>query len=206
MTARRARSAEAGAVLVMTVGERSELLRIVRARERVAISEAREYEATIVAAFERKLAAIYKPKDHPIWEAAHAKVMAAVELAQAEMRASFQDLGIPYEWAPDLTVGWYGRGENASAQRRAELRHVAVTEAARRLRVAEAHIRRTAVETMERIQMSGLTSEAAREMLATLPKVEELMPQLDLEAIEALAAPDHSAEETEEEPPDDNAG
>jgi hypothetical protein len=50
----------------MTSGERQSILVVIRARERVAIADAREYQAVLMANFEQKLAAIYKPEDHPV--------------------------------------------------------------------------------------------------------------------------------------------
>jgi hypothetical protein len=71
---------------------------------------------------------------HPVWQQAHVAAKRATDEAQAKIAATF----ILKDWAPGLNVYWHGRGENASAQRRAELRKVAPTEAERRLRSAEA--------------------------------------------------------------------
>jgi hypothetical protein len=153
----------------MSRTEQHDLLLLLRARERVALSDAREYQATLLATFERKLAAIYKPKDHPVWQEAYAAAECACEEAQAKIAATFRALGIPEEWAPGISVGWYGRGENASSKRRTELHRVAASEAERRLRVAEAAIKKASVEAQGQIIKAGLTSEAARAMLEALP-------------------------------------
>jgi len=73
------------------------------------------------------------------------------------------------------------------AERRAELRRVAKTEVDRRLKTAQAAIKRASVETQERIVVSGLSSEAARAMLAAMPTPQQLLPELDMEAVERIA-------------------
>lgn len=179
-------------LVVMTAAERQALLVVMRQREKVAMGDAVEYRATLIANFERKLAAIYKPKDHPVWAEAHAAAKRAGEEAQAKVQATFRQLGIPEAWAPGISVGWYGRGENASAERRAELRRVAVTEADRRMKVAQANIKRQSVAAQERVLVAGLTSEAANTLLEAMPTAALLMPELELDAIEKIAAPDRS--------------
>jgi hypothetical protein len=175
--------------LAMTSAERASLMVLARQREKVAIADAREYAATLLADFERKLATVYHPKDHPIWAKAHAEAKRVAAEAQAAMAVTFRELGVPEPWAPEINLGWYGRGENASAQRRTELRHVAQTETDRRLKAAEAAIKKASVEAQERILVAGLSSEAAHAMLATLPSPQQLLPALDLKGVEHLAAP-----------------
>lgn len=186
---RRARAVTKTEVVISRT-EQHDLLLLIRARERVAIAEAREYKATLLATFERKLAAIYKPKDHPVWQKAYAEAKRVGTEAQAKIATTFRELGIPEEWAPGIGVSWYGRGENASTQRRAELRHVADSEAERRLKSAEAAIKRSSVEAQEQIIKTGLSSDAARALLEAIPTPTQLMPELELEAVERIAAPD----------------
>ena len=85
----------------------------------------------------------------------------------------------------EISLGWYGRGENASAQRRTELRHVAQTETDRRLKAAEAAIKKASVEAQERILVAGLSSEACGARHARdLAEPQQLLPALDLIRIE----------------------
>jgi len=112
---------------------------------------------------------------------------AGISKTSANDYERLRDLGIPPEWAPGITCGWYGRGDNALAERRAELRRVAKTEVDRRLKTAQAAIKRASVETQERIVVSGLSSEAARAMLAAMPTPQQLLPELDMEAVERIA-------------------
>jgi hypothetical protein len=131
----------------MTSGERQSLLGLVRQRERVAKADAGEYAATLMVDFESKLAAVCYPSDHPAWKAAHE--------AQATIAAACRELGIPKAFAPRVSEGWYSRGENASSERRAELRRVAKAEIEARVKKAHAAITRSSVMAQERIITAG---------------------------------------------------
>ena len=176
----------------MTRDQQHELLVLIRARETVALADAREYRATLIANFEGKLAAIYKPHDHPIWQQAYSEAESAARDARARIAATFRELGIPAAWAPGLTIVWFGRGENAASRRRAELRRVAASEAEKRLRAAEAAIKRNSAEVQAQIVRARLSSAAAHALLATIPAPEQLMPELDMGDIERLVAPQMS--------------
>ena len=105
---------EAGGQGRITSAERASLLVLIRQRERVAKADVQERAAVMLADFERKLAAIYYPEDHPAWKAAHEAAKAAVADARERVAEVCRDLGIPKAFAPDLSAGWYGRGANAS--------------------------------------------------------------------------------------------
>lgn len=173
----------------MTSSERQSLVALVRQRERVAKADAGEYAATLMADFEAKLAAVYYPSDHPAWKAAHEAADKAVADAQATIAAACRELGIPKAFAPGVRAGWYSRAENASSERRAELRRVAKTEIEARVKKAHAAITRSSVMAQERIITAGLTSEAARALLAEIPTPQQLLPALDVGAVERLAGP-----------------
>jgi hypothetical protein len=55
--------------------------------------------------------------------------------------------------------------------------------------------RNASVEAQERVISAGMTSDAARVMLEAMPTVEQLMPELEVDAIERIAAPDRAADE-----------
>ena len=173
----------------MSAGERSSLLVLLRQRERVAKADAAEYGAVLTADFEAKLAAVYFPDDHPAWKTAHEAADKAVAEANAAVAKVCRELGIPKAFAPGIRAGWYSRGENAAKDRRSELRKVAQAEIAARVKRAQAAIARASVGAQERIVAAGLTSEAARALLAELPTPQQLLPALDVKAIEQLAGP-----------------
>jgi hypothetical protein len=179
-------------VIAMTTAERTAILGVIRARERAALSDARKYHTVLIADFERKLTAIYRPGDHPVWKEAHAAAERVGQEAQAKVAATFRELGIPEDWAPEIYIGWSGRGENASDRRRVELRRIGLWEADKQLRAAEAAIKRAAVDALEGVIAGGLTSEAAHAMLASIPTPDQLMPPLEFEGVETIAAPDRN--------------
>lgn len=72
-------------------------------------------------------------------------------------------------------VSWYGRGENASALRRGELRAVAKTRIDADARAAKVAIERSSVEMQTELVAGGLESEAARAFLPSMPTTEALM-------------------------------
>jgi hypothetical protein len=160
--------------LPLTSAERRDLLVIIRQREKVAMADAAEYRAVLIANFERKLATIYKPDDHPVWARVHAIAKKTESEARAAMARTFRELGIPEAWTPSISLYWHGRGENAARDRRVELRRVAATEAERRQKRAQAAIKRRSVEAQERVMASGLSSEAAQALLGSLPSAKEL--------------------------------
>lgn len=173
----------------MTASERQSLLVLLRQRERVAKADAAEYAATLMADFESKLAAVYQPEDHPIWAQLHEAIDKAVADANVKIAEICRELGVPKKFAPGIRAGWYGRGESASEKRRAELEQVAQTEIDARLKKAQASITRSSVIAQERIITAGLTSEAARALLAEIPTPQQLLPALDVGTIERLAGP-----------------
>jgi hypothetical protein len=112
----------------MTARERHDLAMLVRQRERVLKSAAQERSAELVADFERQLGTIYDWDQDEIWAQAHAVAQEMTLKASEAIARRCRELGIPKRFAPDLSLHWYGRGENAVGQRRTELRRMAVTE------------------------------------------------------------------------------
>src|SRR5262249_33041201 len=76
------------------------------------------------------------------------------------------------------TLHWYARGENASKERRAELRKVAEATVAAKVAEAKVEIDRVAAQQMTQITQGGLTSEEAQAFIKEMPKPEELLPPL----------------------------
>lgn len=133
------------------------------------------------------------PNDHPAWKAAHEAAEKAVAEANATIAAVCRELGIPKTYAPCISAQWYRRREKASNERRAELRRVAQTEIEARIKKAHAAIAKASVEAQTRIVGAGLASVAAHALLAKLPTPKQLLPPLDMHAIECLAGPPERA-------------
>ncbi len=79
----------------MTAAERQSLLSVLRSRERVAKSDAAEHAAVLLADFEAKLAAVYAPEDHPIWEKMHEAVDKAVAEANVKIAEICREFSHP---------------------------------------------------------------------------------------------------------------
>src|SRR5262249_21351176 len=119
------------------------------------------------------------------WAEVRAAAAATVNEADAKIAARCRELGIPEEWRPAIAMAWFGRGENASAERRAELRRVAKTRIEAQEKRALTRIEVESIYLQTKLIAGGLQSDAAHTFLESLPTAEALMPQLDLAQIEA---------------------
>lgn len=163
----------------MTKGERDDLQRLIRQREKVQKSAAKLRSAELLADFENQMASEFSFDDDAIWEEA-AKV-AGTEVAKAQELVAdrCRELGIPKQFAPSLSLSWRNRGySNLIEKRRIELRTAAKAQIAALEQRAIVTIEAATVEAATQIALSGLTSEAARAFVDRLPTVESLMPAL----------------------------
>jgi hypothetical protein len=172
----------------MTRRDREELAKLVRRRERVAKSATAQRSGELLADFEQKLGSVYDFDDDAVWREAYSAAEAEVERADAAVARRCDELGIPARFRPSLFFSWSGRGENAVAQRRAELRHVARARIAASEKAAKAEIERRSVELQTQLVAGGLESAEARRFLDTMPTPEALMPPLSVKEIEGVAA------------------
>ena len=172
----------------MTRTERDELGRLVRRRERFMKSQAKERSAHLLADFEQKLGALYEWDQDETWAALTRQAKDVAEAADVGLARRCEELGIPRQFRPKLSLSWYGRGENASKERRSELRKMAQTRIVAVERSAMSRIERWSLETQERLVAPALTSAAAQQFLGELPAVESLMPTFDESAVRKLIA------------------
>lgn len=170
----------------MTKSERSELGQLIRKRERVMKSMAAERSAQMLAEFDTQLAAIYSFDDDATWAKAKTEAEKAVEEAKEVIARRCEELRIPREFAPSLGVGWYGRGENAVASRRTELRRAAKSQIAAMEKEVLTKIERMSLNAQTEVIANGLESAAALEFLEKMPALEQLMPTLDVNEIKLL--------------------
>jgi hypothetical protein len=157
----------------MTRADRDTLVKIVRQRERVAKTEAKERTAHLMADFERQLDRTYSFNENEIWDAATRAANAAVAEAKLKIAEECEKLGIPKEFAPGLNLGWYGKGQNASKDRCAELRRIAQREVDAAEKSARTAIEKRSLEMQEKI-------------MASMPTIEALMPVLDMGRVEGM--------------------
>lgn len=173
-------------VLPMTGAERASLMVLLRQRERVAKADVDEHKVRLLSDFARQLAAIYRPEDDPVWAELKQASYAAVAEANAKIAARADQLGIIPSFRPSIQADWYGRGENAAAERRADLLRVARTELDAEAKRAYAAIAKASVDFQTQLIASGLTSEAARAFLEHMPTPEQLLPPISVARAEEL--------------------
>jgi hypothetical protein len=171
----------------MTKGERDELAVVVRMRAKVARAEVDTRRATVVAEAEARLATIFKAQDAR-WAVALADARRKVDDANARIKAELTEAGVPDELHPGVGMYFYGRGENDTAARRAELRRVVATRADANARVAKDAVNRWEMEARTDLASRALESGEARAWLEQLPSVAQLMPPLDVETLAVLPA------------------
>jgi hypothetical protein len=170
----------------MTKAEVLGLQSLIRQREKVLKSAAAQRSAELMADFEQQLASEYSWDQDEIWKQAADAAARAIDEAKATITARCLELGIPAKFAPGIGMYSSSRGENALKERRTELRAVAKTRIAAIEKETCLKIELHSVELQTQILAQGLTSEAARSFLESMPAVETLMPTLELTKIEHM--------------------
>jgi hypothetical protein len=167
----------------MSRTERLELTKIVRQRARLAKDDVAAREAQILADAESALSARFKEDDD-----AFRDLMVEARAYMAELKSKLDarcvELGIPAEFRPSAELYWFRRGENASKERRSELRMAVRTQAAASGKKARLQVDRQSVDIQEQLMAGGFESVEAAQFLAALPSAEDLMPAIELPAIE----------------------
>lgn len=172
----------------MTKGERDELAKLLRAHANVAKKMADQRAAELLADGEKQLAAIYRV-DADAWSDLTATAQAAVRKADAQLAKRCEEMGIPPEFRPSLSVSWYGRGENALAERRGERRRVLKAQVESMSAAALVQIEARMVEGLTLLAQDALESTAARAFLDGMPQLHELMPKLDVKTLPKAPKP-----------------
>ena len=174
----------------MPKGEREDLQRLVRQREKVLKSAAKQRSAELLADFENQMGQEYSFDQDEIWEQAVKNVQPLVERAQKQIAARCRELGIPERFAPSVDLSWHARGfGNCLEKRRTELRKMATTRIGAIERKAVTDIELSCLQAQEQIALAGLSSDAARHFIETLPGIETLMPALSFTEIAGEADP-----------------
>src|SRR6266511_1243940 len=168
----------------MTRRDRDDLLKLAKLRERIAKDEAKQRAAELLATAHQQIARTYSPSDDETWKVLDDAAEALVAEADAKVASRCRELGIPERFRPSLDVRWYGRGENAMKDRRAELKAVAQTRCAALEKKAIADIGRNSAAVQERLMIGGLETAAARAEVDAMPTAAQLMPPLDVASLE----------------------
>lgn len=170
----------------ITKSEQADLLKLIRARERLHKAHAAERKAALIADLEGKLSAIYHYDNDDTWEAAMDEAERVVAECQAKVAARCAEMGIPAEFAPGIAVGWYGRGQTTCRHRRAELRKRGLAKIDELERKALVEITRLSVEAQTEVISHGIRSEAAVAFLQTLRPAEAVMLPLGEDELKML--------------------
>lgn len=175
----------------MTKSERSELGQLLRKRERVMKAAARERSDQLIAEFDTQSAQIYSFDDDAVWKKAVEAAQEAANAAQKIIDRRCQEIGIPPEFSPGVQFGWYGRGQNAVASRRAELRRMAKSRIDAMEQETVVKIERLSLAAQTEVIANGLQSEASRAFLENLPSIDILMPAINPIEIKQLIESKH---------------
>jgi hypothetical protein len=147
---------------------------------------AAQRSAELLAEFEQQLASIYTWDQDEVWRQMYKAAKAEVAAAEKAIADRCTELGIPARFAPGLGFYWNGRGENAVKERRDELRAVAKSRIAAIEKAACTQIEIACLDAQTQVIAHGLTSAAAIAFFDGLPKVEALMPPLEVASIEEM--------------------
>jgi hypothetical protein len=165
----------------MTKADREALAVLARKRAKQAEREAVMREKVLLAEVQDLITAEYEARD-ALWADAAALAEQYAAKANAQIQARCADLGIPSKHAPGLELGWRRRsGDFVDSKRRAELFKLAETRLAALTETAKTVINANLLRVEEQLILGGLDSDEAREFLASMPTVEQLMPALSLD-------------------------
>lgn len=167
----------------MTKSEETNLLRLGRLNKDGAIAAQKERTKTALAEFEMRLASQFSYDQRQAWADLVASAKAHTAALDQQLAADCRRLGIPESFRPEIAFHWYGRGENASKERRAELRRVAVTRLAALEAAAVARIEDGYRRFQTSVLSAAIDSNEARQLLADLPTAEQLLPALDYQSV-----------------------
>jgi len=166
---------------MMTRSEREDLSRVVRLRAKVTKASLETLAADRRADVEAQLSAIHRA-DAEQWKEITAAAKRAVQAADAQIARICDERGIRQEFRPSLVLNWYGRGENAVAGRRAELRTLAYARIEADRKAGYELVEAWAADKLTVLVSGTLTSAEAKAFLDSLPSPELLLPPIRVTA------------------------
>ncbi len=169
---------------VLARQETHDLAMIIKDRAKVLKAHVAAQSAECLADFERQIAAVYTFDQDEVWAEAVEAANSVVKKSQEQIEKRCRELGIPKSFAPGIGLSWHGRGENALAERRNELRRVAKAQIEAMAATATVKIERESLELRTQVVAMGLLSTEAKTFLETLKPVEEVMHRLSFQDVE----------------------
>jgi hypothetical protein len=177
-------------MIMMTKCERDDLQRLIRQREKVLKSAAKQRSADLLADFENQMGQEFSFDQDEVWADATKIAKVAVARAGEQIKAQCRKIGIPDRFAPGLNLSWRHRGYgNLIPERRAELRRMAQTQIDAQEQKARTQIELSCLDAQEKLALAGLTSDAARGFIEALPSIADLMPRLTFAEVAGEADP-----------------
>jgi hypothetical protein len=174
----------------MSRAELETLQRLIKQREKVLKSVAKQRSAELIADFENQMGSEYRFDDDEVWARAAEAAQREVKKAQAAVAARCRELGIPERFAPTLDLIWSHRGfDNSIDKRKVEMRRMAQTHIAAMEAKAFVEIEVSCLDAQTKLAVAGCASEEARALVESLPSIESLMPRLSYSAIAGEADP-----------------
>jgi hypothetical protein len=167
----------------MTRRDRDDLQKVVRLRTKLAKDGIAVREAELLAMVEDELSMCFRFDQDVIADITR-QAKDAITEADAALAQRCRELGVREEFRPQLSLSWYGRGENAIGQRRTELRKLAQTRIAAAGKAAKGTIDAQSSQIVTDLIVGGLESTEARAYIETIPTAAELMPTFDVAALE----------------------
>jgi hypothetical protein len=164
---------------IMSRKERDDLAKVVRLRAKVTKASLDTLAKDRCADVEAQLSAIHKA-DAVQWRAITAEADRVVKDANVAIAHICDAEGIRPEFRPGLALSWHGRGANACADRRAELRKLAYARVEADRRAGHQLVDHWAAEQLTTLIAGALTSADAHAFLAALPAAETLLPPIRL--------------------------
>ncbi len=169
----------------MTKADRGDLERIARKRARLAKSQIGERVKVLRADVEDQLSAEHK-FDDATWADITQQASIQVAAADAQIAEICRRNGVPEDLRPSLSLSWHGRGENALASRRSELRKLAQARIDAAAETAKVTIETSLLEVETKLIRDGLASSEAVAFLQAMPTPEQLLLPVDVTELAPL--------------------
>jgi len=179
---------------LMTRKERDDLAKVVRLRAKVTKASLDTLAKDRLADVEAQLSVIHKA-DAAQWRQVTADADRFVKDSNVQIAQICDAHSVRAEFRPQLVLSWYGRGANASADRRAELRKLACARIDADRKAGHQLVEQWAADKLTALIAGALSSAEATAFLAALPSPETLLPPVrltpELDAASLPGAPAH---------------
>lgn len=175
--------------MTITKGERDELRRIVRQDFKVLAEEMKVRRAEMVAEIEQRVAQRFEPSDQAA-EACQRQMGDIIQNANEAITKAIADLkaaadGYMIAWNPLATPRLF-----VVPEKREEMRRALIADLDARIAEATLRVHRQEADLLKGLASGALESDAAREFLASIPTVAQLVPADRLAELEAQFSQD----------------